>query len=276
MAITTVDGALAGMQPPRFFSKGVTATLVAGRPASLWALGGAPGAGSFNSTLNGVTLSSTSALVNGQIPHYDPASGNAYLARFAAKANQAGVVMLMDRLWHNGGYTITSTGSQSITSPTWPSRCPTSGTDDTPATTGHGVYLAVEVSAATGAGTPTITVGYTNSDGTASRTATNIIATVASSAIGATYFIGLQAGDVGVRSVQSLTLSATWTSGTINMVAYRYLTEVTVPAAFVAGEVDVLTGGRPRIYDGTVPWLVFQPNTTTAANISGVYQETHG
>ncbi len=276
MAITTVDGALAGMQPPRFFSKGVTATLVAGRPASLWALGGAPGAGSFDSTLNGVTLSSTSALVNGQIPHYNPASGNAYLARFAAKATQAGVVMLMDRLWHNGGFTITSTGSQSITSPTWPSRCPTSGTDDTAATTGHGVMLAVEVSAATGAGTPTITIGYTNSAGTASRTATNIIATVASSAIGATYFIGLQAGDVGVRSVQSLTLSATWTSGTINLVAYRYLTEVTVGAAFVPGEADILTGGRPIIYDGAVPWLVFQPNTTTASNISGVYQETHG
>lgn len=276
MAITTVDGALAGMQPPRFFSKGVTATLVAGRPASLWALGGAPGAGSFDNTLNGVTLSSTAALVNGQIPHYNPASGNAYLARFAAKANQAGVVMLMDRLWHNGGFTITSTAAQNITSPTWPSRCPTSGTDDTPATTGHGVYLAVEVSAATGAGTPTITISYTNQDGTAGRTATNIIATVASSAIGAVYFIGLQAGDTGVRSVQSLTLSATWTSGTINLVAYRYLTEVTVPAAFVAGEVDVLTGGRPRLYDGTVPWLVFQPNTTTAANISGVYQETHG
>lgn len=276
MAITTVDGALAGMQPPRFFSKGVTATLVAGRPASLWALGGAPGAGSFDNTLNGVTLSSTSALVNGQIPHYDPASGNAYLARFAAKANQAGVVMLMDRLWHNGGYTITSTSAQNSTTPTWPSRCPTSGTDDTPATTGHGVYLAVEVSAATGAGTPTITISYTNQGGTAGRTATNIIATVASSAIGAVYFIGLQAGDTGVRSVQSLTLSATWTSGTINLVAYRYLTEVTAPAAFVAGEVDVLTGGRPRIYDGTVPWLVFQPNTTTAANISGVYQETHG
>jgi hypothetical protein len=276
MAITTVDGALAGMQPPRFFSKGVTATLVAGRPASLWALGGAPGAGSFNATLNGVVLESTAALVNGQIPHYNPVSGNAYLARFAAKANQAGVVMLMDRLWHNGGFTITSAAAQNIVSPTWPSRCPTSGIDDTPATTGHAVYLAVEVSAATGAGTPTITISYTNQAGTAGRTATNIIATVASSAIGATYFIGLQAGDTGVRSVQSLTLSATWTSGTINLVAYRYITEVAVGAAFVPGEVDVITGGRPRLYDGTVPWLVFQPNTTTASNISGVYQETHG
>jgi hypothetical protein len=136
--------------------------------------------------------------------------------------------------------------------------------------------LAVEVSAATGAGTPTITVSYTNQDGTAGRTAANIIATVASSAIGATYFIGLQAGDTGVRSVQSLTLSVSWSSGTINLVAYRYITEVTVGAAFVAGEVDVITGGRPRLYDGTVPWLVFQPNTTTASSVSGVYQETHG
>lgn len=276
MAITTVDGALAGMRPPMFISKAVTATLVAGRPASLWSLAGSPGAGAFNATLNGVVLSSTGALVNGQIPHYNPASGLAYVARFAAKATQAGVVMLMDRLWHNGGFTITSTGAQSITSPTWPSRCPTSGTDDTAATTGHAVMLALEVSAATGAGTPTITISYTNQDGTASRAATNIIATVASSAIGATYFIGLQAGDTGVRSVQSLTLSATWNSGTINLVAYRLLTSVVCGAAFVDGEADILTGGRPIVYDGTVPWLVFQPSTTTASVISGVYQETHG
>lgn len=276
MAITTVDGALAGMRPPMFISKSVTATLVAGRPASLWSLAGSPGAGAFDTTLNGVVLSSTSALVNGQIPHYNPASGLAYVARFAAKATQAGVVMLMDRLWHNGGFTITSTGAQSITSPTWPSRCPTSGTDDTAATTGHAVMLALEVGAATGAGTPTITISYTNQAGMASRAATNIIATVASSAIGATYFIGLQAGDTGVRSVQSLTLSATWTSGTMNLVAYRLLTSVVCGAAFVDGEADILTGGRPIVYDGTVPWLVFQPNTTTASVISGVYQETHG
>ena len=132
------------------------------------------------------------------------------------------------------------------------------------------------MSAATGAGTPTITIGYTNSAGTASRTATNIIATVASSAIGATYFIGLQAGDVGVRSVQSLTLSATWTSGTINLVAYRVLADLELAGAFVPNAVDFLTGGAPRLYDGVMPWLVFIPATTTATNVSGTYQETHG
>lgn len=277
MAITTIDGALAGMRPPVFLAKAVTATLVAGRPASLWALGGSPGAGAFNNTLNGVTLSSSAGLVDGQIPHFDPAGGvTAYLARLSARANQPGALLLLDRLWHNGGITITSTAAQSITSPTWPARCPTSGIDDTPATTGRNVLLAVEVSAPTGAGTPTITISYTNEAGATGRTATNILATVATSAIGATYFIGLQAGDVGVRSVQSITLSATWTSGTINLVAYRLISSVVIGAANVDGEADILTGGRPILYNGTVPWLVFVPNTTTATNVSGVYQETHG
>lgn len=276
MAITTLDGVIAGMRPPMKIAKAVTATLVAGRPASLWSLAGSPGAGGFDTTLNGVTLSSTSALVNGQIPHYDPVSGNAYLARLQANATQAGTLLLLDRIWHNGGFTITSTAAQNITSPTWPSRCPTSGTDDTPSTNGHAVLLAVEVSAATGAGTPTITISYTNQAGTASRSATNIIATVASSAIGATYFIGLQAGDTGVRSVQSLTLSATWTSGTINLVAFRELAALELPGAFIPNAIDAITGGLPRLYNGTVPWLVLVPNTTTASNIQGSYMETHG
>jgi hypothetical protein len=276
MAITTLDGALAGMRPPQSINKAITATLVAGRPASLWSLGGSPGAGSFDNTLNGVTLSSSSANVAGQIPHFDPASGNSYLARLTAAATQAGTLMLLDRIWHNGGYTITSTGSQSITSPTWPSRCPTSGTDDTPATTGLGVMLALEISAAAGAAAPTITIGYTNSDGTAGRTATNIRATANSPAVGALHFIGLQAGDVGVRSVQSLTLSASWVSGTMNLVAFRVIAELPLPIANTAAAVDVLTSGTPRLYNGVVPWLVFNPSTTTASNISGTYVETQG
>ncbi len=270
MAITTLDGVIAGLQPPRYFAKAVTATLVAGRPASLWSLGGSPGAGSFNGTLNGAALDSTSALVNGQIPHYDPSSGNAHLARFQANATQPGTLLLLDRLWHNGGFTITSTGAQSITSPTWPAR------DNNGSTNGNGVFLAVEVSAACGAAAPTITISYTNQDGTAGRTATNIIATTNSPAIGATYFIGLQAGDTGVRSVQSLTLSVSWVSGTINLVAYRVLAALELAGAFIPNAIDAITGGFPRLYNGTVPWLVFQPNTTTASNVQGSYVETWG
>ena len=55
MAITTLDGIIAGAQQPRFFSKTMVAAAVVGRPASLWAGPGIPGAGSYDTTLNGVT-----------------------------------------------------------------------------------------------------------------------------------------------------------------------------------------------------------------------------
>ena len=270
MAITTLDGIIAGAQYPRFFAKAITPTLVAGRPASLWGLAGAPGAGSWDATLNGVALSSTSANVAGQIPWTDPGSGNSYLTRFSGAATQAGVLMLCDRLWHNGGYTITSTAAQNSTTPTWPAR------DAAGATNGDGVLLGLEVSSATGAGTPTVTIAYTNQAGTGSRSATNIDATLASSAAGAFYRIGLQAGDTGVRSVQSLTLSATWTSGTMNIVAYRPLAFLELPASNASNAIDALTGGFPQLYNGTVPYLVFLPNTTTASNIVGGISWTQG
>lgn len=274
MAITTLDGVVAGMRQPVRVAKAVTATLVAGRPASLWSLGGTPGAGSFDNTLNGVVLSSSSTVPNGAIRHYNPASGNAYLAFLEAIATQQGVLELRDRLWHNGGYTITSTAAQNSTTPTWPSRCPTSGSDDTPATTGLGVQLALEISAAAGAAAPTITVSYTNEGGTSGKTGTNILATANSPAIGAVYDIGWAAGDQGVRSVQSLTLSASWVSGTMNLVAYRYLASLATGPG--GNALDWLTGGGARLYDGVVPWMVFIPSTTTATAIQGSYIETQG
>lgn len=267
MAITTLDGIIAGMQYPRAFSKAVTATLVAGRVASHWALGGNPGAGSYDTTLNGVALT---APVNGQIPFTDPASGNAYLARLQATATQAGVLILADRLWHNGGYTITSTSAQNSTTPTWPAR------DANGSTNGEGVFLALEISAAAGAAAPTITCTYTNSGGTGSRTATNIMATANSPAIGATYLIGLQSGDLGVRSLQSVQLSVSWASGTMNMVAYRPLAYLEIPGALIPNAIDALTGGFPQLYNGTVPYFMFIPNTTTATILNGQVVYSHG
>src|SRR5437879_4184984 len=266
MAISTLDGALGGMQPPQAIAKAQLTTII-GRPVSYWATAGVPGAGSFDTTLNGVVLSSTSALVAGQIPHTDPGSGNSYLARFSALAESGGILLLCDRLWHNGGFTITSTTAQNITSPTWPAR------DNAGTTNGAGVLLGVEVSAAVGAGTPTLTAAYTNSAGTASRSATNLDATVASAAAATFFRIGLQAGDVGVKSVQSLTLSATWTSGTINLVAYRVLAALEMSASNAGYALDAITSGFPQLYNGVVPFLIFIASTATGSRISGSYVE---
>lgn len=269
MAILTQDGALAGMQPPRMFAKAVTPTLVAGRPASLWTLAGAPGAGTLDTTLNGAVLSSSSAMVVGQIPHVNPPSGNSYLARFQAMATIPGTLLLCDRLWNNQ-VSATLTSSQIIASPTWPAR------DSAASTNGDGVHVGIEVSVATGAAAPFTTLGYTNQAGTLTRTANILDTVVNSSAIGTFYRFGLAAGDTGIRQVTSFINATSWLSGTLNLVAYRLLAALELTAANTANAIDLLTSGFPRIPDGAVPFLIFIPSTTTPTNISGSYVESQG
>ena len=267
MAITSLDLALAGEKPLAPYAKAVSGTLVAGRPFSPFYTAGVPGpAVAPTPGLSGAALTAYS----GQIP-VPAASGNTHLSYFnAVSSAQGGVVLLCDRLWHNSGFTITSTASQTVNSVTWPAR------DIAGATNGDGILIGVEVSGATGAGTPTLTLGYTNSAGTAGKTATNTIATVASSAVGTFYPIGLAAGDVGVRSVQSLTLSATWTSGTIHLVAYRVIAPLALPAAGLPSAINAVTGNMPRMYDNSVPFLIYYPQTTTTTAISGALKFTQG
>jgi hypothetical protein len=270
MSITSLDGALAGMQWVRQFGKAATPTLVAGKPQSLWALGGNPGAGSYNGTLAGVALDSSSAQVNGQLNFVNPVSGNTYLARLQAQATVAGTLVLCDRLWHNGGFTITSNTAQTVNSASFPAR------DNNGASDGEGVLLGLEISAAAGAAAPTITVGYTNSANVASRSAVNYFPTANSPVAGSFFPIGLQAGDIGVRSVQTLQLSASWVSGTMNLVAYRPLAYLELTAANVPNAIDAITSGFPRLFDGSVPFFLFIPSTTTASNIQGSVVWTQG
>lgn len=270
MPISTLDQATAGAQWPRQFGKAVTPTLVAGRPQSLWALAGNPGAGAFDATLAGVALSSTAAQVNGQIPFTNPVSGNSYLHRLQGQATIPGTLMLCDRLWHNGGFTITSAIAQTVNSAAFPAR------DVNGSVNGEGVLLGLEISAAAGAAAPTITVGYTNSANVASKSAANYIATANSPAAGSFFPIGLQAGDIGVRSIQTLTLSASWLSGTMNLVAYRVLAMLELTGSNVPNAIDFLTGGSVRMMDGSVPFLMFIPSTTTASNIQGQAIWTQG
>jgi hypothetical protein len=173
-------------------------------------------------------------------------------------------------LWHNGGFTITAATSQTVTSAAFPAR------DINGSTNGDGVLLGLEVSAACGAAAPTITIGYTNSGGTASHTATNSFATANSPAAGSFFPIGLQAGDIGVRSVQNLTLSVSWVSGTINLVAYRVLAALELLNNATPNAIDAVTSGFPRMFNGSVPFLIFIPNTTTASNVSGQIVWTQG
>ena len=270
MAITTLDGVLAGAQAPVFFTKAVTPTLVAGKPQSLWGLAGNPGAGTYSTALTGTALSSTAALVTGQLNFVDPVTGNSYLNRFQGCATIPGVLVLADRLWHNGGFNQNTTVAQTMTSVTLPAR-DLSGT-----TAGAGVLAALEISAGASAQAPTITLVYTNSGGTGSRTATNTWPTANSPTAGSMFPIGLQAGDVGIKIADNLTLSVAWTTGTMNLVLYRPLVALELVNAYIPNAVDALTSNFPRLFNGTVPFMYFIPQTTTASYISGQYAYTQG
>jgi hypothetical protein len=178
-------------------------------------------------------------------------------------ATQAGSLLLCDRIWHNSGITITSTSEQAFTNSVQIPARDALGTN-----AGEQVLAAVEVSGVTGSGTPTLTLKYTNQGGTADKIATNVVPTVATSIAGTFYPIGLAAGDRGIQKAQSIQLSATWNSGTIHVVLYRIIARLELLAQ-IPNAIDALTSGFPRLYDNSVPFLVFIPNTTTTSNISG-------
>jgi hypothetical protein len=128
-----------------------------------------------------------------------------------------------------------------------------------------------------GAGTPGITVKYTNSAGTSNRTGTNARPTISGSQTGAFYPIALEAGDNGVRSVQSIQLDATWTSGTFHLVAYRILaTAFSVAQGAGQDLITPVTGGLPRLYDNTVPFIILTPSSNVSLGVVASMVVTQG
>ncbi len=210
------------------------------------------GAGVHDTTLNGVALSGA---VAGQMPWLDPPTGEASVAamRIGSQVGVAGVLIVADRIWQNGGINRTSTSAQAITTPTFPAR------DQNGASNGVGYLMGLEISGAAAAGgTPTITVSYTNSAGVSGRTATQINNTLAASGLTRCWMIGLQAGDIGVKSIESVTLSGTaFTAGTLNLVVFRPLVYCPISCFLnnLSG-IDPISGQMPSIPRGAVLYLL--------------------
>lgn len=268
MAITTLDGVISGMRPPEeIFKIGVTMQS-AGIWHSTFYQNGRPGAAAAPTvSVTGAALSTYA----GQVPWSDPVSGNTYLARFEASPQNAGAAMLADRLWHNAGLTVTVLTSQSVNSAAFPAR------DRDGSTNGENVLVAMEVTGTLGnaAGITNCTMVYTNSAGTGSRTAT--LAIIPTTAQAGTFLpFALQAGDTGVRSVQTIALNTSLVSGSISLVAYRQVAMVPCPQENVGAAVDAISSGFPRLYNGSVLFVCWLPSVTAPTNLSGQVIVTQG
>ena len=127
---------------------------------------------------------------------------------------------------------------------------------------GSGVQIAYEVSGVMGAGTPTLSAEYIDSAGALKTTPAITLA--ATMIVGAWIILPLAAGDVGVRALRSHTKNATQTSGTYHLIMFRTIARIGVPMPGVGFTQDAITAGFPRLYDNSVPFLVWVPNSTAA------------
>ncbi|MDQ1446808.1 MAG: hypothetical protein QOI20_3272 [Acidimicrobiaceae bacterium] len=168
------------------------------------------------SALPPTTAATCDRTTNGAIGQRNPASGSLFgwVRSWYMSNNLAGTLMLADRLAHISGLSGTVTTAQTVSTPAL-----------TRYTTGDRVIACVEIYTAVGATATTLTISYTNQAGTAGRTSQPIdFGATNNNAAGRMFFVSLQQGDTGVRSVQSVTLAGTTgTAGNFGVTLLRPL-----------------------------------------------------
>lgn len=228
-----------------------SAAISVASPYSLWKSAGMGGVASSNPPTGvGEACSKSTA---GALQFTAPGAGESvYLAGMQVGMSDEGLVTLYDRLVHTSGLSGTTLTAQTVNSAALPSR----------ASGGAGVEAWFEVYTAIGATARTLTVSYTSQDGTSGRTGTAINAT--SMKAGEMRPISLQGGDSGVRSVESVTWSATTGSaGDFGITLLRRVASLPVYGTYGVAQGDAFDLGLPLIDPNAC--LAFQADLDSVA-----------
>lgn len=254
---------------PVVFMKTSTAAEAVGNWYGTWKDPGFPGAWAPGTPgINGRVTDGTTAADFGCLPIKTPGTGANYLTELTMGASVNHSHLFFDVLWVNTGLVVTTTTAQAITTPTLPAR------DVNGTTNGEGLMIGIMFTAAAtnAAAIVNTVVTYTNSDGTAGRTAT--LSAIAGSQIPATPVIGtiiwfnLQAGDKGVRSIQSITLNTSLVTGAISLFIARDLANIGTSLVNVQFTRKLSDPGV-RLYTGTCMLHCILASATTATFFNG-------
>lgn len=180
-----------------------------------------------------------------------------------------GVLMLVDMCLYYPGINMNSSSAQNLTNTNTLTRY----------TNGAGLraYLVIQTTA--GVTAHNVAMSYTNQAGTSGRTLPVTVACTASAitphithagtaANNYGPFLPLASGDTGIRSVQSVTLSAASGAGTAALVLCRPLATIPITTASVAAERDLMNQlpSMPRVFDDAcLTWLYFTGAATAAS-----------
>lgn len=146
-------------------------------------------------------------------------------------------------------------------------------------TSGDGVqaFIFANNAVALGAGTPSFTLNYTNSASTSGRVTPTVLPIGKTAAANGLIvysgngagkfgpFIPQQGGDRGIQSIQSITQSATYTSGEYSIGMCKPLLTLPITTQGVACERDLMNQipSLPRVYDGAnLVWLMYSGAAT--------------
>lgn len=232
---------------------------------------GFPGAWSPGTPgINGRVTDGTTAADNGCVPISNPVSGANYLTEVNMASSVNHTHILFDVLWVNTGIAVATTTAQAITTPTLPAR------DINGTTNGEGCMIGMLTTTANtnAAVISNTTISYTNSDGVAGRTAT--LSAIVGSQIPATPVIGtmvwfnLQAGDKGVRSIQSITLGTSLGGGAVSLMICRDIATMGTTIPNVNAQKIIGTPGI-RLYNGTCMLHGILASGTTATFFAGEF-----
>lgn len=218
--------------------------------------------------INGRVTDGTAAGDAGCIPIKNPAVGANFLTELIMGTSVIHSNLFFDVLWVNSGINVTTTTAQAIVTPTLPAR------DVNGATNGEGCMIGLLfVAAATNAAAiANSTVSYTNSDGVAGRTATlangNGAQIPATPVIGTIVWFFMQAGDKGVRSIESITLGTSLVTGTVSLLIARDIASI---GTFIANaQVQrALSPPGVRLYNNTCMLHCTLASATTATFFNG-------
>lgn len=232
----------------------VSLTTVAGRHYSTWLT--TPFAGTAPTTA--AVPSRTIAGAIGQQNAVN-SSTNLRLRNLQFSRAQSGMIILCDRLSHQGGLSGTVTTNQTTNLPT---AALTRYTD------GVGVMAGLEIYTQIGATATSVNVSYTNQDGTSGiGSPQTVFGGTAFREASRMVILPLAAGDSGVRAVASVTvLATTGTAGNFGVTLFKPLLALPVIGGAVQNYDSMLAmnGQMPRILDDAcLFWLHVSTTTST-------------
>jgi hypothetical protein len=218
--------------------------------------------------INGRVTDGTAAGDAGCIPIKNPATGANYLTELIMGSSVVHSNLFFDVLWVNSGIAVTTTTAQAITTPTLPAR------DVNGTTNGEGCMIGLLFTAAAtnAAAINNSTISYTNSDGTAGRTATlangNGVQIPATPVIGTIVWFLMQAGDKGVRSIESITLGTSLVTGSVSLLIARDIASIGTFVANVQTQRPLSAPGV-RLYNNTCMLHCVLASATTVTFFNG-------